>query len=229
MYKTGEETLSIMKLAKWYNGWIFSFFEKYISGEILEVGAGIGNFSKLLAKRGKVTTVDMRKDYIKKLKKDVQGEARVGYGDIEKGKYFFKNKKFDTIVCLNVLEHIRHDGMALKNIHNLLKKGGSFILLVPAHSNLYSRFDKNLGHFRRYSKSGVIKKLEEAGFGIKKNRYFNWLGALGWFIFVKLVNANKMPSDKVVIFEKLGKIFLWPERFVDPPFGLSVYTLAYKK
>lgn len=229
MYKTGKETLSIMKLAKWYNDWVFSFFEKYVGGEILEVGAGIGNFSKNLAKRGKVTTVDIRRDYIKKLKKQTGQKILVGFGDIENDKYFFKNKKYNAIVCLNVLEHIKDDTKALENMFNLLKPSGYLILLVPAHKRLFSNFDKSLGHFRRYDKTLLAGKLRNVGFEIVEARYFNWLAAVGWYLFVRLSYAKKMPQEKVLIFDKFGKLFLWPEKIFKPPFGLSVFVVAYKK
>ena len=88
MYKAGKETLEVMKLAKWYNSWVLSFFDKYLKGDILEVGAGIGNFSSLLERYGKVTTIDIRKDYLSKLKRKNK-KRKVGFGDIEAGRYFF--------------------------------------------------------------------------------------------------------------------------------------------
>ena len=137
--KVGNETLEIMRTVEWYNNWLFSFIKDDCRGKILEVGAGIGNFTPLLTKKGKVYAVDYNKGYLKNLEKNLGDRVKVGYGDIEKGKLDFNNTKFDTIVCMNVLEHIRADDKALKNMYNLLRKKGKLILLVPAFSIAFGR------------------------------------------------------------------------------------------
>lgn len=178
MDKVGEYTLTIMKKAKWYNSWLLSLFSDYIKGDILEVGAGIGNFTSILYELGSVTAIDINKGYIEK--SNIPGVEK-GFGDIEKGKYFFKNKKFDTIVCLNVIEHVNNEGKAFGNVFKLLNNGGIFIILVPAHKSLYSRYDKLLGHYRRYGVSELDLKLKSCGFSVNRINYINWWGALGWF------------------------------------------------
>lgn len=264
MDKVGKYTLEVMKKAKWYNGWLLSFFDTYLKGDILEVGAGIGNFTKLLAKYGEVTGIDINKDYLGKrfphesgyhtekdsglCQNDREKDSglcqndpstssglrqnnglvrfKVRYGDVEKGKYFFKNKKFDTIVCLNVLEHIKDDKKALDNMYGLLNNNGKLVLLVPSHNLLYSKYDKLLGHFRRYNISKLISKIRCAGFETVDVRYINWWGALGWLFYLKLLNKEEFPEKEVGIFDILGRIFLWPEKFVKPRFGLSVLAMA---
>ncbi len=228
MYKVGEYTLQVMKNAGWYNNWLFSFIEPHLGETILEVGAGIGNFTKLLSKKGKVTAIDIDDSYIPKLKKEIGKRASVGFGDIESGRYFFKNQKFDTIICLNVLEHIKNDKGALRNMYDLLSSGGRLVLLVPAHQVLYSKFDKNLGHYRRYDKEMAVKILREAGFKSVSARYLNWWAAIGWFIFLKLTGYKEIPEAEVGIFNYLGKLFLWPEKYITFPFGLSVFAIAKK-
>src|SRR3989338_8239685 len=90
----GASTLESMSQAVWYNQWTLSKFKKYLRGEILDVGCGIGNFTNTLSKYGPVTGIDVNEDYIKNLQKDKKIE--IGLGDIEKGKYFFSHKEFDT-------------------------------------------------------------------------------------------------------------------------------------
>ena len=223
MDKVGEYTLEVMKKAKWYNLWHMTFFDKHLKGDILEVGTGIGNFTMLLAKYGSVTGIEKNRRYIGIFKDDA---IKYGYGDIEKGKYFFKKRKFDTIVCLNVLEHIKDDKRALGNMYSLLNKNGKLILLVPAHDLLCSKYDKLLGHFRRYNIPKTESKIRNAGFSIVNSRYINWWGALGWLFYLKLLNKEEFPEKEVGIFDILGKIFLWPEKFIKPPFGLSVLAVA---
>lgn len=228
MDSAGKKTLETMAGAKWYNQWLFSLMEEHLGGDILEVGAGIGNFTNLLAKKGIVTGIDIRKDYINNPEKDFGSRVFMGLGDVEKGKYFFRKKKFNTIICLNVLEHIRNEGHAIDNMFNLLKPGGKLILLVPAHKLLYSRFDKEIGHFRRYVKTEIRDLLTIAGFGVLENKYLNWWGAIGWLVWFKILGNTQMPSEPVEIFDTFGRVFLFPEKFVSPPFGLSVYLVAEK-
>lgn len=224
----GEETLKTMKLVSWYNNWLLQTIKPHLGETILEIGAGIGNFTFDLAKYGKVWAVDIDSDYVYLLKKKENDRVHVGFGDIESGKVFFKNKQFDSIVCLNVLEHIKKDKDALKNMHFLLKKQGKLILLVPAHERLYSNFDKELGHFRRYTTKSASEKLKDTGFTKVDTRYLNWVAALGWFFFMKLLRKKRIPEGEVRAFDSLGKFLLLPERFIKLPFGLSVLAIAQK-
>jgi SAM-dependent methyltransferase len=223
---TGRHTLEVMNEAQWYNKWVFSLIKNHLKGDILEVGTGIGNFADMLSKKGKVTAIDIDRGYIEELKKTTSID--VGLGDIEKEKYFFGDKKFDSIVSMNVVEHIKRDENAIRNMYNLLKKGGKLILLVPAHQFLFSNFDEKLGHFRRYSKSEVERLVERAGFEDVSVRHINWWGAFGWFVFMKLSGRNSMPRSPVKIFDYFARALLFPEKFIKMPFGLSIIAIAEK-
>ena len=227
--KIGEYTLLVMKKASWYNDWLFSHIQKNLTkGKILEIGAGIGNFTGKISSLGELTSIDISLDYVRNLRKKFGDEANIGYGNIENGKFFFRNRKFDSIVCLNVLEHIKYDKKALIYMNKLLKKNGRLILLVPAHNYLFSGYDKALGHFRRYGTRNLNELLVSSGFKDFRLRYMNWWAAIGWFVFFKLVKKPKMPELEVSIFNYLGKLFLWPEKYLSPPFGLSLFVVAKK-
>jgi len=225
----GQETLETMSFAKWYNNWLFSLMKRHLGKEVLEVGAGIGNFTDLLAGNYEITAIDVNEKYIDHLKKKFAKKIKAGFGDIEMGEYFFNNKKFDAVVCLNVLEHIEYDSRALKNMYELLKPSGKLILLVPAHKALYSDFDKELGHFRRYARSEIEEKLLGVGFERMELKFLNWWAAIGWFVFLKLGKKNTLPKKEVSVFDKIGKLFLFPEKFISPPFGLSIFAVYEKK
>lgn len=216
--KTGEKVLEIMGTASWYNNWLLNRFSKYLTGEILEVGSGIGNFTSKLSKYGEVTAIDYDPDY-----------KNANFGDIEKGKYFFKNQKFDSIVCMNVLEHIKNDKKALKNMFNLLKPSGHLILLVPAFQFAYSDLDNKLGHFRRYSKIEAVDKLVDSKFQILDSRYLNWLGLIGWIVSGKMVKGILFSNWGLGIFDYIARPLLIVEQFIKLPFGLSVLIIAEKK
>lgn len=224
----GKNTLEAMARAKWYNKWLFSLMEEHLGGEILEVGAGIGNFTSLLAKKGNVTVIDIRKDYVRNLKNDFGSHVLAGLGDVEKDRYFFGVRKFDTVVCLNVLEHIKDEYKAMKNMFNLLKSEGKLVLLVPAHKALYSNFDQEIGHFRRYSKHQLKNKLEDMGLLVTENKYVNWWGAIGWLLWFRISRKQYMSKRAINIFDNYGKFLLFFESIVSSPFGLSVYVVAKK-
>ncbi len=229
MKDIAKDTLEIMQKATQYNSWLFSKIKPHLGGRILEVGSGIGSFTLLLKEIGEVWAGDINKNYLKYLKKRFAKEVRVGYVNIEKKKYFFGDMKFDCVVCLNVLEHIKNEEKALKNIHKLLKKGGKLILLVPAHKSLYSEFDRKIGHYRRYSLKEVSLKLNYSSFKVLDIYYLNFFGVLGWLLFFKLLKFKKMSKFGVRFFNFFAFVFLFPERLIKPFFGLSVFAIATKK
>ncbi len=225
----GAETLKRMDTARFYNDEIFRRAKPFMHGDILEIGCGIGSFTKKLTKRGDVWAIDIEKYYISKTKKALGKSAHVGFGDIEAGKYFFySKKKFDSIICLNVLEHIKNEDTTLKNISNLLKKGGSVFLLTPAHQLFFGSLDQGLGHERRYTVKKLGDQFTKAGLTVQHTYYFNAFGGIGWFVNSRIFRRKIMPSNQLRIFTMIGRIPLFFEKFIRPPFGLSVIVVASK-
>ena len=140
----------------------------------------------------------------------------------------FEDHSYDVVFASHVLEHIKEDDEALKNMFTLLKKHGKLILLVPAHKILFSDFDKLLGHWRRYDKKLLGRKLSSVGLKRVLLRYINFSSAFGWLIFLKFTKWREIPKKQLGIFDFFGKIFLWPENFIEPPFGLSVLAIYEK-
>jgi len=226
--QSGSQTLESMSQAVWYNQWTLNKFKAYLKGKILEVGCGTGNFSTYLMKYGNLTAVDINQAYVKQAEKKVEN-GEVGIGDIEKDQYFFSNKKFDTLVCLNVLEHIKNDERVLRNIHKLLKVGGHLILLVPSHPFLYNLIDKSIGHYRRYEKNDLKKMITEVGFEIVSLKILNFLGSIGWFIAGRLLRNNKVSEVKIRLFNLISPLFFMLENLFEPPVGTSILVIARKK
>lgn len=221
----GKQTLESMSQAVWYNKWTVKKFESFLKGDILEIGCGIGNFTNFLKKFGNVWAIDINENY---LKQSVDPDIKIGLGDIEKGEYFFTKRKFDTIVCLNVLEHIRDDKRALKNIHELLKADGNLILLVPAYDFLFGEIDKSIGHFRRYYKNQLKNILEDMGFKVIKSRVINFLGGIGWWISSRIFSSNKVNESNIKIFNLIAPLVLSIEDIFEPPLGTSILIIAKK-
>lgn len=221
----GSKTLEIMSASSWYNKWLVGRMKKHIKGDILEVGAGIGNITPLISKFGTVWAIDINRMYLSRLKKK---KFKAGFGDIEKGSYFFGNKKFDTVISTNVLEHIENDEKALKNMSRLLKKGGKMVLLVPAGKFAYGELDKNLGHFRRYSKSELVGKVRNTGLKVEKARFLNFLGIFGWFVNGRILRRKILPKKQMKLFDIFARPLLTFEKFIKFPVGLSLLAIARK-
>lgn len=230
--QSGAKTLESMSQAKWYNKWTMDKFKQNLKGNILEVGCGIGNFTQDLIRFGKVYAIDIDNQHLKDTEEVLRGKASVGFGDIENDEYFFEAQsstvEFDCIVCINVLEHIKDDHKAIRNMYSLLKDGGVLILLVPAHQFLYGEIDKEIGHYRRYDKKSLELLLRGNGFKVEKSRTLNILGAFGWFISSKFFSEKVVDERKLKIFNLIAPLILPLENLVEPPFGTSVLVIAKK-
>jgi len=134
---------------------------------------------------------------------------------------------FDSVVCLNVLEHIEDDLFALSQMRDSLTTGGKLALLVPAHRFLYGEFDRALGHFRRYERRELADKLEKAGFIVLDMKFFSLAAALPWLINGRLLKRDYIPSGQANLANLLVPL-LKLERLIGPPCGLSLIAIAQK-
>lgn len=226
----GSETLEIMSSASWYNMWLINKINKFIKGNVLEVGCGIGTFTNLLSKKAsKITSIDTETKYIKKLQIKKDQKINFFYGNIESDKFKFRLSKYDTIVCMNVLEHIKNDEQALTNMSKLLKKKGYLILLVPYHNLLYGSLDIELDHYRRYSKNDLESKFTNLDLDLEKTRYLNFFGFFGWLLNSRILKKKIIPKNQLKLFDKFFRPFLLLENIIQPPLGLSLLVVAKKK
>ncbi|MNK87028.1 hypothetical protein D3C87_1069540 [compost metagenome] len=225
----GYETLErISEALGRYNVWMYEQIASAVGEEVLEVGSGIGNLSTFLQERQRVCLTDVSPSYL--------GILRARFGHLHQVSVHpwdlnnappeaIRARSFDTLICLNVLEHIEDDRAALKRMRTLLKPGGRLALLVPAHAWLYNGIDKGLEHYRRYSKLGLNRMLVECGFRSRKTWYFNALGALGWFVNGTLLRKTLLPTGQMKAFDLLVPL-LKLERWIPLPFGISVIAIA---
>jgi len=108
----------------------------------------------------------------------------------------------DTIVCLNVLEHIEDDRRALENFRRMLAVGGKLVLLVPARMSLFCDMDRHLGHFRRYEQGPLLQLVRQAGFEVTCLERLNWVASLGWWFNGKVLRKRKLPRGQVRLFDR---------------------------
>lgn len=225
----GARTLEVMSTAPAYNLWLFKQISPFLSGQVCEIGAGTGTFTQMLIDSGlSVTAVDIDTAYLK-LITDKLPQAKILKLDLEASSLPRNlHGKFDTIVAINVIEHLSNDVKTLSHLYNLLRHGGKAIILVPAHPFAFSPFDQNLGHYRRYTHSGLINSFTSSGFRIISIKHINILGLLGWVWYGKILRQPILPAGPVKLFNYISQPFLSLERLINSPIGLSLICVAQK-
>lgn len=203
----------------------FKKMSKYFGQKILEVGSGIGNNIQFYPKDREVYFSDYSEPYVKLLKEKHPGINTLLL-DIQKKpeKEWYRNY-FQTIVCFNVLEHVKDDKGAIDNMHDILTDDGTLILLVPANQSLYSKFDKNVGHYRRYSEERLMELLKDKF--ETEIIHFNTLGYFGWLYYCKWKQMEILPKSQLKIYDKMTFLNTLLDKF--SPFFLSYIVICKKK
>jgi glycosyltransferase involved in cell wall biosynthesis len=227
----GKETLLRMEKVRRYNDWIFEQISPFLGQRILEVGSGIGNITRKLVSRQFVIASDVSEDYLAALRTRLVAGDRLKIESLDLNHFdpeCFRGERIDTVICLNVLEHIEDDGAALRCLFEILQPGGRCVLLVPACKALYSKMDAGLGHHRRYSRAEVCGKLKDAGFALESVRFLNLPGAIGWYVNGRIFRRKMLPKNQLKLFD-LFSFLLRLERRFRVPFGLSLLAVGIKQ
>jgi len=224
-------TLSILEEASAYNQWIFDKVKPWLGKGILEVGCGIGNLTGLLLHAGNVVASDMNPRYLERVEEKFRGHPNLSgvlLWDIQQDLPIDLPLTVDTILCSNVLEHVEDDEAVLSRFYRFLPQGGRLVLLVPALRILYNTFDRELGHFRRYTKKELTRKLERNHFQICSLNYFNFFGILGWFVNGTLLRSRVLPAGQVRKFNRFVPLMAQIDRWVPTLIGQSLIAIGEK-
>jgi len=206
-------------------------FSEYLHGNVLEVGAGIGQITKsLLEKTDIERLVSLEPDSrFCSLLAGKFPDHSIVQGTIED---LHEDRNWNAVVNINVLEHIQNDERELKHYHEHLRKNaGVLCLFVPARMEIYAEIDRDFGHFRRYAKPELRQKLERAGFQILNLRYYNLAGYLAWWLNFCLLKKRHFDADAVRFFDR----FIFPavhgfeSRIFAPFVGQSLLAIARAK
>ena len=224
--------LEIMAPAERYGRWIYSQFDGHLGQRVIECGAGIGNFTRFLLDRQQVVAIDIHDPCIEYLKARFAGAQNLTSLVMDVGAPALLElaaSKPDTIVCINVLEHLEDDRAVVSRMFQILTEGGKLLLLVPAGQRLYGSMDRRLGHYRRYGRRELREKVATAGFTILKLFYMNAIASFGWFLNNRVFRLTDESPAQVMVFDRWVVPWLRPlERLVKPPFGLSLIAVAQK-
>jgi SAM-dependent methyltransferase len=225
----GAETLERLAAAPRFNAWLFSRLRRWIGQDVLEIGSGIGNLSDFLVGRRKVVLSDADPSYVERLLERFAGRPNVTVTQLSlpavDGAFGGASRRFDTILCVNVLEHIAEDVESLRTMRRLLVPGGRLVLLVPALPALYGTLDRALGHVRRYTSAELRRKFAAVGLKLAHLEYFNLGGLPGWWLTGRVLRRDVIPSGSLAWFERLVPLFRL-ERFLPWRLGQSLIAIG---
>ena len=221
-----------MSRAKNYFAWQSRLVTRQLGRRVVEVGCGLGNFTGMLLDREAVIAVDSEPDCIQRLIERYPGRDNLHAFACDAGSPAFSDlARFhpDSCVCLNALEHIRDDRQALDGMASILGPGGVVVLLVPAFPALYGPIDRNLGHYRRYSRRSIASLAAATSLRIRKVHYVNAAGFFGWWVNSRILRRRAQSEKQIEIFDRyLVPLLSRLEGMVTPPFGQSLLVVLDK-
>lgn len=235
---TGRE-LEAMSVAANYHNWILDIFKPHLGRHLVEVGAGLGSFSELILGRHDCKTLSLVEP-----SREMFEQLRVRAGQmpptprvdvyhasfIEAAPLISAKHSPDSVIYVNVLEHIEDDESELVAIHHALSAQGRVFIFVPALAWLYGAFDERVGHVRRYTKNDLEERLHRAGFKIIVSSYFDLAGVAPWWIKYRLLKSATMQAGAVRFYDR----YIVPsarrfESLIKPPLGKNLIVVAEKR
>jgi SAM-dependent methyltransferase len=194
-----------------FNRWMAETIAPFVGRRVLEIGAGMGNLSRqLITGRKRYVATDIDHEHLERLKNRLSHRQalEVKWMDAADPAHFEgMEEQLDTVVCLNVVEHIKDDLGALRNIHSALEAGGRAIILVPEGQSIYGSLDEALGHHLRYSEALLRDRMEEAGFLVETILRFNRMSRPGWWFNGRILRRKEISRFQLKNFDRL--VWLW--------------------
>jgi SAM-dependent methyltransferase len=213
-----------------YHGWIMSWLGPYVGGRVLEYGAGTGTISYYLRPLAQsLTLIEPSANLQTALRAKFADDPAVEFYPmtLENHVSGLGSNTMDSVVLVNVLEHIEDDKRALSELARIVAPGGYILIFVPALSFLMSDLDSQLGHFRRYHRVELQNKLEAAGVEVIACSYFDLPGVIPWFILNKLLGSTSFSPALVRLYDiAVVPLARRIEAVVSPPFGKNLVAIG---
>jgi glycosyltransferase involved in cell wall biosynthesis len=225
-----EETLEKMSGLTHLNTHMFQTIRPWLGKRIAEAGSGHGNITHhLVSAAEEVIATDLEEPALSRLR-EAFGEydnVFITPWDMTRALPLPEGAQPpDTVVCLNVLEHIEDEKGALDRTRELLvPTDGRLVLLVPAHEELFSPLDEQLGHHRRYTEETLRGALERSDFEVEHLQWFNFLGYFGWRLNSSR-GGDRLPTGQLALYQAVSPYTLALERKLKPRWGLSLIAVA---
>ncbi|MBI1789531.1 MAG: glycosyltransferase [Acidobacteria bacterium] len=214
-----------------YLSWLARLVRPHVGDSVLELGAGIGNIAgRLMGRRLLYVAAEKEPLHLHALRNRFLRTPNVSVQRIDPDSaadFDGLALRFDTALCLNVLEYVQEPEAVVARIHETLAPGGNLIVLVPQGGSLLGTLDRSMGHLRRFESRELETLLTRAGFQIEKKYNLNKIGKPPWWIHSKLLGSVRIHKVTLKIFDKT--VWLW--RRIDrilPWNGLSLVMIAKK-
>lgn len=231
----GEENLLTLAKANNFTQWLYSEIKPFLKGNILEIGSGLGTYSEKICHdfpKSQITLSDIDQKFIINLKRTFKSFSKVKVIKLNLNKKNDLNKlrdKFDSILLINVLEHIKDDLAALNNLANLLKPKGKIIILVPAHKFLFNCIDVEVGHYRRYNLQELKSKISQKKISLYKIFYFNFMPIFAWYLIGTILKNSSINEKAMGFYDKMVPSFKFIEnKIFKKRFGISLIAILEK-
>jgi 2-polyprenyl-3-methyl-5-hydroxy-6-metoxy-1,4-benzoquinol methylase len=226
------DDLETMSEARQYQAHVFELLRPHVGASVLEVGCGIGTTGLRLAQIAeRLVCIEPNLNCVSRARAALDGNPKISLRIChleECARDELIAQRFDTIVCVNVLEHIEDDIRALRLFRELVAPtDGRALIFVPAVQAAYGPLDAALGHHRRYSKRTLRAAFDSAGLDLVALRYTNPIGLLGWMYNAHITGVTEHTPGQVKLFEQLVAPWALPlDRLVPPPIGLSLFAVG---
>lgn len=210
-----------------YRRFQFDLIAPHCGRSVLEVGAGLGEFAAQFTALERLVLTDVDPGAVEAMKRTFADRPEVEVRQVDVGAKPDIGKPVESVVAINVLEHIDDDAGALRSLAGLVVPGGSIVLWVPGYQQLYGDFDRKVGHVRRYTPATLADAVRRAGLGVELVKPVNLLGGIAWWAAVRKGGAGTPNPRLVAVYDRVVvPVTRAIERVVRPPFGQSVLCVA---
>lgn len=216
----GSQILGRISRAPRFNAWMADTIRPHCGRRVLEIGSGTGNLTRRLVPRDAYVASDVNPLYLQTLRALTADRPYldVALTDVTRGESFPAIPGgFDTIVCLNVIEHVDDDLGALENIRRALSPDGRAIILVPQGPGLFGTLDEVLGHRRRYTETSLRQVAKAAGFEVGEMIRFNRVGSPAWWLNGKVLRRRHFGLAQIAALNLLTPLFRLVDRALPFP------------
>jgi SAM-dependent methyltransferase len=194
---------------------------------VLEIGAGLGEFAAQFRGLDRVVVTDVDPDAVEVMRRRFAGRPEVRAETYHLGGPPPDVEPVESVVAINVLEHIEDDAGALRSLATLVRPGGRVVMWVPGYQQLYGDFDRRVGHVRRYTPVTLADAFRRAGLDVEQVRPVNLLGGIAWWAAVRRGGSTRPNPRLVRVYDR----WVVPttraiERVVRVPFGQSILGVA---
>jgi glycosyltransferase involved in cell wall biosynthesis len=226
----GGEILERLNRAPRFTRWMADVVQPFVGQRVLEIGAGTGNMSAHLMPRDSYWATDINPHYLDYLLtlRATRPYMQVARTNAMERESYPRGQRFDTVVCLNVVEHVEDDLQALRNIWESLDPGGRAIILVPCGPGLYGTLDEVLGHFRRYTQEQLVSVAKEAGFRVEQVLKFNRPGVPAWWLNGRVLHRKTFGLGQIRMLNLLTPLFRLMDSWLPLP-PLSIIAILRKE